>query len=94
MDNRFETIQNELKNEYLSFYFRPLRKDAPFIGDLPVEAIPDFSQRMPIAWSEVWMLYLNIRLLLIFKIKWLLSKAQRRCVNTHLHFLFKIHSGS
>ena len=38
-------FKNELKNEYLSFYFRPLRKDAPFIGDLPVEAIPDFSQK-------------------------------------------------
>ena len=37
-------FKNELKNEYLSFYFRPLRKDAPFIGDLPVESIPDFSQ--------------------------------------------------
>ena len=38
-------FKNELKNEYLSFYFRPLRKDDPFIGDLPVEAIPDFSQK-------------------------------------------------
>lgn len=38
-------FKNELKNEYLNFYFRPLRKDAPFIGDLPVEAIPDFSQK-------------------------------------------------
>ena len=34
----------QMKKEELGFYFRPLRSDAPFLIDLPKEAIPDFSK--------------------------------------------------
>ena len=34
---------NDLKTDPLTFYFRPLRWDAPFLGDLPREAVPDFK---------------------------------------------------
>jgi hypothetical protein len=27
----------------MTFYFRPLQKNAPFLRDLPKEAVPDFS---------------------------------------------------
>ncbi|WP_072541579.1 beta-galactosidase [Bacteroides mediterraneensis] len=37
-------FQQELVNEELSFYIRPLRKNAPFLSDLPKEAVPDFSK--------------------------------------------------
>lgn len=37
-------FQQELANEELSFYIRPLRKNAPFLSDLPQEAVPDFSK--------------------------------------------------
>lgn len=37
-------FQQELANEELSFYIRPLRKNAPFLSDLPKEAVPDFSK--------------------------------------------------
>ncbi len=33
---------NDLKTDPLTFYFRPLRPDVPFLRDLPREAIPDF----------------------------------------------------
>ena len=34
----------DLKTDPLTFYVRPLRKDAPFLHDLPRESIPDFSR--------------------------------------------------
>ena len=34
---------NDLKTDPLTFYFRPLRKNAPFLGDLPKQAVPDFA---------------------------------------------------
>lgn len=37
-------FQQELANEELSFYIRPLRKNAPFLSDLPKEVVPDFSK--------------------------------------------------
>lgn len=37
-------FQQELANGELSFYIRPLRKNAPFLSDLPKEAVPDFSK--------------------------------------------------
>lgn len=37
-------FQQELAHEELSFYIRPLRKNAPFLSDLPQEAVPDFSK--------------------------------------------------
>lgn len=37
-------FQQELTDEELSFYIRPLRKNAPFLSDLPGEAVPDFSK--------------------------------------------------
>lgn len=37
-------FQQELTDEELSFYVRPLRKNAPFLSDLPGEAVPDFSK--------------------------------------------------
>lgn len=36
---------NELKDHNMSFYFRPLRKDAPYMIDLPKNAIPDFAKQ-------------------------------------------------
>ena len=35
---------NDLKTDPLTFYFRPLRKNAPFLGDLPKQASPDFAK--------------------------------------------------
>ena len=35
---------NDLKTDPLTFYFRPLRKNAPFLGDLPKQAVPDFTK--------------------------------------------------
>lgn len=35
----------DLTTDPLTFYFRPLRADAPFLRDLPQEAIPDLSHR-------------------------------------------------
>jgi hypothetical protein len=35
---------DDLKTEPLTFYFRPLRKNAPFLGDLPKQAVPDFTK--------------------------------------------------
>lgn len=37
-------FQQELTDEELGFYIRPLRKNAPFLSDLPGEAVPDFSK--------------------------------------------------
>lgn len=37
-------FQQELTDEELSFYIRSLRKNAPFLSDLPGEAVPDFSK--------------------------------------------------
>ena len=34
---------DDLKTDPLTFYFRPLRKNAPFLGDLPKQAVPDFA---------------------------------------------------
>ena len=34
----------DLKSDPLTFYFRPLRADAPFLRDLPHNAIPDLSR--------------------------------------------------
>ncbi len=34
---------DDLKNDPLTFYFRPLRGNAPFLRDLPKEAVPDFK---------------------------------------------------
>lgn len=38
-------FQNELKENDMNFYFRPLHKNAPYLIDLPHDAIPDFTQR-------------------------------------------------
>lgn len=35
---------DDLKAHPLTFYFRPLHANAPFLGDLPVQAVPDFSR--------------------------------------------------
>lgn len=37
-------FQQELTDEELSFYIRPLWKNTPFLSDLPGEAVPDFSK--------------------------------------------------
>ena len=37
-------FQQELTDEELGFYIRPLWKNAPFLSDLPGEAVPDFSK--------------------------------------------------
>lgn len=37
-------FQQELTDEELSFYIRPLWKNAPFLSDLRGEAVPDFSK--------------------------------------------------
>ena len=37
-------FQQELTDEELSFYIRPLWKNAPSLSDLPGEAVPDFSK--------------------------------------------------
>ncbi len=34
---------NDLKTDPLTFYFRPLRKNAPFLGDLPKKTVPNFE---------------------------------------------------
>lgn len=34
---------DDLKTDPLTFYFRPLRPDVPFLRDLPREVVPDFS---------------------------------------------------
>lgn len=34
----------DLETDPLTFYVRPLRKEAPFLRDLPRESIPDFSR--------------------------------------------------
>ena len=34
---------DDLKTNPLTFYFRPLQWNAPFLNDLPKEAVPDFS---------------------------------------------------
>lgn len=34
---------NDLKTDSLTFYFRPLRADAPFLHDLPKQTVPDFK---------------------------------------------------
>lgn len=39
--NRF---MDKLKTDDLSFYFRPLKKKAPFLEQLPASAVPDFSK--------------------------------------------------
>lgn len=44
MDYWVEALFTTDEKEDLSFYFRPLRSDAPFLIDLPKEAIPDFSK--------------------------------------------------
>ena len=36
--------REQLKQEDLSFYFRPLKEKAPFLMDLPKQAVPDFSK--------------------------------------------------
>ena len=38
-------FRHELKEHDMNFYFRPLRKESPFLIDLPNAAIPDFTQR-------------------------------------------------
>lgn len=37
-------FSEQMKTEDLSFYFRPLKQNAPFLIDLPKESIPDFSK--------------------------------------------------
>ena len=34
---------NDLKSNPLTFYFRPLQSDAPFLRDLPKQVVPDFT---------------------------------------------------
>ena len=34
---------NDLESTPMTFYFRPLRQDAPFLGDLRAAAVPDFK---------------------------------------------------
>ena len=34
---------DDLKTEPMNFYFRPIRQDAPYLGDLRKEAVPDFK---------------------------------------------------
>ncbi|MBE6287390.1 MAG: glycosyl hydrolase family 35 [Mediterranea massiliensis] len=36
--------REQLKQEDMSFYFRPLRRNAPYLIDLPASVIPDFSK--------------------------------------------------
>lgn len=38
-------FKDELQEHDMSFYFRPLEENAPFLMDLPKEAIPDFSRK-------------------------------------------------
>ena len=46
-------FQQELTDEELSFYIRPLRKNAPFLSDLPGEAVPDFSKGLVVRVDSV-----------------------------------------
>ena len=34
---------DDLQSEAMNFYFRPIRSEAPYLGDLRKEAVPDFS---------------------------------------------------
>lgn len=34
----------ELKSEPMTFYFRPIKEDVPYLGDLRRESVPDFSK--------------------------------------------------
>lgn len=38
-------FKDELQEHDMSFYFRPLEENAPFLMDLPKEVIPDFSRK-------------------------------------------------
>lgn len=38
-------FREKMENHSINFYIRPLRKDAPYMQDLPSHAIPDFSQK-------------------------------------------------
>ena len=44
---------NDLQTDPLTFYFRPLRPDAPFIHDIPKSALPDFKGRPVVSINEV-----------------------------------------
>lgn len=37
-------FRSQLDKNDMNFYIRPLRKDAPYLSDLPIHAIPDFTQ--------------------------------------------------
>lgn len=43
----------ELKTSPMTFYFRPLKPSAPFLGDLRKEAVPDFSKGDVVAIKNV-----------------------------------------
>lgn len=38
-------FRSQLDKYDMNFYIRPLRKDAPYLNDLPAQAIPDFNQK-------------------------------------------------
>jgi hypothetical protein len=38
-------FRSQLDKHDMNFYIRPLRKDAPYLNDLPAHAIPDFSKK-------------------------------------------------
>jgi hypothetical protein len=42
-----------LKNDPLTFYFRPLQPNAPFLRDLPKQAVPDFKNDAVVDIKEV-----------------------------------------
>lgn len=44
---------NDLKDNDMTFYFRPLNSDAPFLRDLPKTAIPDFSSGPVVNFTNV-----------------------------------------
>ncbi len=44
---------DDLKNDPLTFYFRPLQPNAPFLRDLPKQAVPDFKNGAVVDIKEV-----------------------------------------
>ena len=38
-------FRSQLEKYDMNFYIRPLRKDAPYLNDLPTHAIPDFNKK-------------------------------------------------
>lgn len=44
---------HELESQEMTLYIRPLRKDAPFLGDLPKMSIPDFSNGPVVSFHDI-----------------------------------------